>query len=54
LEAWSGSLRSTVGGGVLETGFRVGKGFRAKNTNTSTSTVLREVHHQYGVVLEEL
>ena len=36
----------------IETGFRVGKGFRARTT--STSAVLREIYHQYGVVLENL
>jgi hypothetical protein len=36
----------------IETGFRVGKGFRAKTT--STSIVLREIYHQYGVVLGNL
>lgn len=36
----------------VETGFRVGKGFRAKTT--STCEEVREVYHQYAVVLENL
>ncbi len=36
----------------METGFRVEKGFRAKTT--STCEEVREVYHQYAVVLENL
>jgi len=36
----------------IETGFRVGKGFRAKTT--STHETVREIYHQYAIVLENL
>lgn len=36
----------------IETGFRVGKGFRAKTT--STNETVREIYHQYALFLENL
>jgi len=36
----------------IETGFRVGKGFRAKTT--SKNETVREIYHQYAIVLENL
>jgi len=36
----------------IETGFRVGKDFRAKTT--SRSETVREIYHQYAIVLENL
>ena len=36
----------------IETGFRVGKAFRAKTT--SRDEALREIYHQYAIVLENL
>jgi len=36
----------------IETGFRVGKDFRAKTT--SRNETVREIYHQYAIVLENL
>lgn len=52
LEAWRWIPEEYRRRWGVETGFRVEKGFRAKTT--STSEEIREVYHQYAVVLENL
>ena len=52
LEAWRWIPEEYRRRWGIETGFRVGKGFRAKTT--STSEMVREIYHQYAVALENL
>jgi hypothetical protein len=52
LEAWRRIPEEYRRRWGVETGFRVGKGFRAKTT--STDEEVREIYHQYAVVLENL
>lgn len=52
LKAWHGLPRDYRRRWGIETGFRVGKAFRAKTT--STDETVREIYHQYAIVLENL
>jgi hypothetical protein len=52
LEAWRRLPEEYRRRWGVETGFRVGKGLRAKTT--STNEEVREIYHQYAIVLENL
>ena len=52
LKAWSQLPEDYRKRWGIETGFRVGKDFRAKTT--SRNEIVREIYHQYAIVLENL
>ncbi|MBS7615119.1 transposase [Candidatus Bathyarchaeota archaeon] len=52
LKAWSQLPEDYRKRWGIETGFRVGKSFRAKTT--SRNETVREIYHQYAIVLENL